>query len=49
MRGLEPARPKVGKGAKSLDSDLGDVRTWSHSHYLLRKFDGVDEWKKWAG
>ena len=37
---------RVGIGAKSLDRDLGDVHTWPHSHYLKRRYNGVDGWEK---
>lgn len=48
LQGLEAARPKIGIGAKSLDSSLGSVHTWSHSHYLMLQCDGLGEWKSAA-
>ena len=32
------------QGAKSLDLNLDDVNTWSHSHYVMRQCDGVGGW-----
>ena len=33
-------------GAKSLDHDLGDVHTWPHYHYPMRKRVGIGGWSK---